>query len=193
MLAKLTREQIEEINKKIDLIELVANYNIEYRKDSVSRYRIACPFHEGDNDPSLTIYTHTSPHSWSCFGCKKGGDAIGFFQKISGKTFYQVIESYCDTRKVLNIEDYIRAILESGKKFSQEKFLLSLVESGRLSIFLKCRSILQKFQTDVSKIAAIQSILMAVDDFVESEIYLGMSEFEVKDFFRKAEKDAKYV
>lgn len=36
---------------------------------------IRCPFHEGDNDPSFTIYPN---ETYFCWGCKKWGDAVKF-------------------------------------------------------------------------------------------------------------------
>lgn len=41
---------------------------------------IACPFHDGDNTPSLKIYDGS--RGWHCFGCSEGGDVIDFVRRL---------------------------------------------------------------------------------------------------------------
>lgn len=41
---------------------------------------IACPFHGGDDTPSLKIYDGT--RGWHCFGCGEGGDVIEFVRRL---------------------------------------------------------------------------------------------------------------
>lgn len=44
---------------------------------------IHCPFHNGDRDASLKIYTD----SWRCFGCNAHGDQIDFAMHMDGLSF----------------------------------------------------------------------------------------------------------
>ncbi len=53
-----------------------------------------CPFHHEDT-PSLTI--NTTKNFWSCFGCKKGGNAVNFVQ------YFDNI-SYSEAYKKLSVE-----------------------------------------------------------------------------------------
>lgn len=41
---------------------------------------IACPFHGGDDTPSLKIYNGS--RGWHCFGCGEGGDVIDFVRRL---------------------------------------------------------------------------------------------------------------
>ena len=41
---------------------------------------IACPFHGGDDTPSLKIYNGS--RGWHCFGCGEGGDVIEFVKRL---------------------------------------------------------------------------------------------------------------
>lgn len=41
---------------------------------------IRCPFHQGDNTPSLKL--RTGKNTWKCFGCGKGGSAIDFVMEL---------------------------------------------------------------------------------------------------------------
>lgn len=47
-----------------------------------------CPFHKGDNTPSLKVYHK----SFYCFGCQKGGDIITFVKLFHGLEFKEACE-----------------------------------------------------------------------------------------------------
>lgn len=51
--------------------------------------KIVCPFHK-ERSPSLTIYDHN--HSFYCFGCGEGGDAIDFVLKKEDMDFPEAKE-----------------------------------------------------------------------------------------------------
>jgi len=44
-----------------------------------------CPFHPGDQTPSLGV--NQEQRDWFCFGCRKGGDAITWLVEYQGLTF----------------------------------------------------------------------------------------------------------
>ena len=61
------------------------------------RFRIACPFHGGDREPSLVIYP--PPKGWYCFGCAKGGDPVAFvaeLQRCSAVEALAMVEHLAD-------------------------------------------------------------------------------------------------
>jgi len=78
----MDRQDIDEVRKKVDIVELVSRYvNL---KQSGNSYKGVCPFHE-DNDPSLTV--DPTKKLWHCFGCGAGGDVFNFLMKIENLSF----------------------------------------------------------------------------------------------------------
>lgn len=49
---------------------------------------IHCPFHQGDQDPSLKIY-RGGKKGWHCFGCNEGGSVIDFVMRLFNISFQQ--------------------------------------------------------------------------------------------------------
>lgn len=50
---------------------------------------VRCPFHQGDNTPSLKVYPDDG--GWHCFGCGEGGDVIGFVMKYFEISFPEAV------------------------------------------------------------------------------------------------------
>jgi DNA primase len=79
--------QVEEIKKKIDIVELINRY-LPLKKRG--RHFIACcPFH-GEKTPSFTV----SPELqiFKCFGCGKAGDVFTFLQEFEKIDFKEALE-----------------------------------------------------------------------------------------------------
>ncbi len=67
---------LDELKSSVDMLHLVRFYGygpVRHGKDS---WAILCPFHVGDDKPSLVITP--AKHAWHCFGCGKGGSCIDF-------------------------------------------------------------------------------------------------------------------
>ncbi len=77
-----TREEIEAIRARVDLVELIARYTAV--RPSGKNYIAVCPFHP-DKTPSLAISREKG--LWHCFGCGAGGDAFTFVMLIEGVEF----------------------------------------------------------------------------------------------------------
>jgi len=59
-----------------DIVGLAESLGYAPRRSGMY-FVMPCPFHEGDREPSLTIYP--PGQGWHCFGCHKGGqDAASF-------------------------------------------------------------------------------------------------------------------
>lgn len=69
--------------KQVSIISLFNRYGFE-----VKRNFVCCPFH-GEKTASLKIYPEKN--SWSCFGCKAGGDSITFIEKIEHLDFIKAV------------------------------------------------------------------------------------------------------
>lgn len=190
---KLTKQQREDINKKINLITLLDNFEIEYIKEQTGRVKIRCPFHEGDNEPSLVIYTDSDPHTWWCFGCQKGSDPIQFLWLISGKNFSKIISQYGGGLKPSTLEDQVEFILASGKKISKRTRQDQILRSCMTSLSIKARSVIRRNYTNPSRMTEIHRILMQADDFSESDGCAELPEFEIKKRFREFENSLRRI
>ncbi len=79
-----TRQDIQAIKERIDMVSLVSRY-VSLAK-SGSGYKGRCPFHK-DDTPSFMV----SPEKglWHCFGCGEGGDVVAFLMKIERLSFVE--------------------------------------------------------------------------------------------------------
>ena len=69
----ISREMIEEIRQRNDIVELIGSYvNL---KRAGSNFSGLCPYHS-ERSPSFTVFPATQ--SFYCVGCGAGGDAITF-------------------------------------------------------------------------------------------------------------------
>jgi DNA primase len=81
-----------------DLVGLAETLTAQPARKCGTRYRMVCPFHAGDRDPSLVIYPPGK--GWHCFGCGKGGDAVTFcreFFRTSVVEALLLVEQLADT------------------------------------------------------------------------------------------------
>ncbi len=87
--------QIEEIKRKLDIVEVINRY-LPLKKRG--RHFLAnCPFHS-EKTPSFTV----SPELqiFKCFGCGKSGDILTFIQEFDKVDFRQALE---DMAKLANV------------------------------------------------------------------------------------------
>jgi DNA primase len=73
--------------RRTDVAALVRAKGIELKKTGKSLMGL-CPFH-ADHTPSLSI--NTKENYWNCFGCEKGGDAIGFVEEFDQVEFQEAV------------------------------------------------------------------------------------------------------
>lgn len=81
-------DTVEEIKKKIDIIEFLTPYVA--LKKAGRNFKGLCPFHQ-EKTPSFVV----SPERqiWRCFGsCNDGGDVIKFVMKYENLTFFEAVQ-----------------------------------------------------------------------------------------------------
>jgi hypothetical protein len=71
----------KEANERAHIVTVCESYGLELTACGEGRYKALCPLHQ-ENTPSFHIYEDT--HSFYCFGCNQGGDAVALVQKIDG-------------------------------------------------------------------------------------------------------------
>ncbi|QQG44547.1 MAG: DNA primase [Candidatus Roizmanbacteria bacterium] len=79
--------QIEEIKKRIDIIEFLGNY-ISLKRTG-RNFKGLCPFH---NEKTASFVVSPERQIWHCFGsCGIGGDVISFLMKWENITFSEAL------------------------------------------------------------------------------------------------------
>lgn len=72
-----------------NLIEILTENDVDLKPSSNGRLVANCPFHEGDREPSFTIYPN---ETYFCFGCEVWGDAVKFLIEYKGLTAKEAFE-----------------------------------------------------------------------------------------------------
>lgn len=83
----ISKELIEEIRSRNDIVDLIGSYvNL---KRAGSNFNGLCPYH-GEKTPSFTVFPGTQ--SFYCFGCGAGGDAFTFAMRSENLDYPGAIE-----------------------------------------------------------------------------------------------------
>ncbi len=90
-----TRESLDRLKEKVDLVELLRNH-IDIKAAGAS-YKALCPFHE-EKSPSFSI--QRGSHHYHCFGCGAHGDAITFLTTYVGMPFNEAVASLSERFQV---------------------------------------------------------------------------------------------
>ncbi len=90
-MALYSREMIETVRERVDIVELVGRYLP--LKRSGRDFLALCPFHQ-EKTPSFWV----SPGKglFYCFGCQKGGTAFHFLMAMEGLTFPEAVRKIAD-------------------------------------------------------------------------------------------------
>lgn len=79
-----------DLKNLLTMRDVTERYGIEINRAGFAH----CPFHSGDRDASLKIYS--GGRGWYCFGCGEGGDVISFVQKLFGLDFMSALHKLND-------------------------------------------------------------------------------------------------
>jgi DNA primase len=120
-MALFTKDSIDRVREAIDMVELVGA-KTDLRRAG-SRWQGLCPFHD-ERTPSFSV--NPEEKLYYCFGCQKGGDAIGFVQEVEGLDFPEAVEILAERYNVrVEREDDDP---EADKRRKQRDRLLGLLD-----------------------------------------------------------------
>ncbi len=137
-----SREVIEEIKRRMDILSLVEKHISLERVGS--RFRGVCPFHS-ETKPSF--YVNPDLGLFYCFGCHASGDIIDFYCRINGVDFPQAVVELAQETGV-EIDSSISETSTSKRKLFFELnslaalyFKRCLVENKRAMDYIRERKI----------------------------------------------------
>ena len=81
----------EDLKSRIDIIDVIGEF-VELKRKGTSHLGL-CPFHT-EKTPSFNV--NRERQFYHCFGCGKGGDAIGFLMDITGMSFMEAMEQLAE-------------------------------------------------------------------------------------------------
>jgi len=108
-MARIPQEKIEEIRQSVDIVSYISKY-VRLKK-SGRNFLGLCPFHK-EKTPSFSV----SPEKkiYHCFGCHKGGDAIGFLMEVEKISYIEAIRR-------IAFDMGISLPAESDEKYKKDK------------------------------------------------------------------------
>jgi DNA primase len=93
--SKLSPELIEKIKRANNLVDIVSE--VVVLKKSGANYSGLCPFHS-ERSPSFSV--SENKQLYHCYGCRAGGDTVGFLMQIQNLTFFEAIEELALRAKI---------------------------------------------------------------------------------------------
>ena len=89
---KYSRETIEAVMAAVDIVDVIGS-RLELKAAGAGRLKALCPFHR-EKTPSFTV--NRVRQMFHCFGCGKGGDALGFLMEHDGLSFQEALQYLAD-------------------------------------------------------------------------------------------------
>ena len=88
MAGRIRDDDVAAVRERADIVKLVSGY-LTLKKAGHDRVVGLCPFHT-EKTPSFSV--SPSKGLYHCFGCGKGGDAIGFLRDVEHLEFSEAVE-----------------------------------------------------------------------------------------------------
>jgi DNA primase len=85
---RIRDDDVAAVRERTDIVKLVSDY-LTLKKAGHDRFIGLCPFHT-EKTPSFGV--SPSKGLYHCFGCGKGGDAIGFLRDVESLEFSEAVE-----------------------------------------------------------------------------------------------------
>lgn len=113
-MALISKNSLEILKDKVDLVEIISSY-IKLTR-SGSHYKALCPFHS-EKSPSFSI--SLGDKYYHCFGCGAHGDAISFLMEYAKLSFKEALSFLAEKYQVMlenDQEDHGQKVLKKQIK-----------------------------------------------------------------------------
>lgn len=114
----IKQSSIDQVRSRIDIHEVISKF-VELKK-SGNGFAGCCPFH---NEKTPSFRVTPSKEIFKCFGCGKGGDAIGFIMEHEKRTFTEAIEWLANFYNVALEYDQVQHQETEEKKTKRQEML----------------------------------------------------------------------
>ncbi|MCL1803555.1 MAG: DNA primase [Eubacteriaceae bacterium] len=113
MATRYSEEFIHKVIDATDFVNIASQYTSLNKKSG--RYVGLCPFH---NEKTPSFYLDEDKKLYHCFGCQKGGNAVGFVMEMNNMPYIEAIEHLAG---LANIPLEKSGDAESDAAYSQKK------------------------------------------------------------------------
>jgi DNA primase len=107
----VSRQQLDEIRDRVDIVDLVGSYITLKRAGSA--FKALCPFHK-EKSPSFTV--NQQRQIYHCFGCGAGGDVFKFLMQYENVEFMESVRMLAQRAGVALQLDHAEPGEESRKE-----------------------------------------------------------------------------
>src|SRR5690606_20967120 len=129
--ALYSKETIQEVLAANDIVDIIGSA-VELKPSGSGRLVGLCPFHK-EKTPSFSV--NRDRQAYYCFGCEKGGNAIGVLMDLAGLAFVDALQKLADRGGVrlaapaegVSQDDYLRQQLLAFGQFAS-RFYRQLLE-----------------------------------------------------------------
>lgn len=99
-MGRIAEESIQQVIAACDIVELIGEY-FPLKRAGTS-YKARCPFH---NERTPSFHVNPSRNTYHCFGCGKGGNAIGFVMEYENLSFVETVRKLAAKYGITLIEE----------------------------------------------------------------------------------------
>ena len=147
-MAKYSREVVTQVLSATDIVEIVGSF-LELRPSGNGRFVGLCPFH---HEKTPSFHVSRDRQNFYCFGCEKGGDAIGFIREMEGLSFVESLRKLADRAGIQlpamtereGQDEYLRSRLIELGAFAARYYTETLrdaLKGGKARQYLKTRTL----------------------------------------------------
>ncbi|MEI6673723.1 MAG: DNA primase [Verrucomicrobiota bacterium] len=85
-MSQISKDSIEKVLAATDIVDLISNY-VPLKRAGI-QFKANCPFHQ-EKTPSFSV--SPARQTFKCFGCGKGGNALGFVMEYENLPFVEAV------------------------------------------------------------------------------------------------------
>lgn len=151
--------RIKTLLKNKSIIDYLADRGILPEKTIGDKALFKCPLHEGDNDPSFTVYLNQEYQTYYCFGCKSGVTIINLMKALDKINTKEALIKLNDGVDITSL-DFLRDAEEELEKLveGKEENYDSDVASLALKINSACYQHLKRLNFDKDEIDFFEKV-----------------------------------